>query len=294
MKQPPPCPVCHGDTSHRHLSVEDHSVSHETFQIRKCADCQFRFTYPIPADLAKYYLSDAYVSHAEHSSNIIDHTYRFARTFTLRWKYALINKYCSGPSPKLLDYGCGTGTFLKYSQQQGMVITGIEPSPIARKVASQLTKTTVAASLNEIGIADYDVITLWHVLEHVADIHETLQSLHSKLANAGLIFIAVPNYKSDDAEHYNKYWAAYDVPRHLWHFSQDTMGRLLRTHGFTLDATVPMKLDAFYVSLLSEKYKNGGKATAVTHAKGMINGLKSNISAASNKEYSSLIYIARK
>jgi len=294
MKPPPPCPVCHGQKSQHHLSVKDYTVSHETFEIRKCDECQFLFTFPIPSLLDTYYLSNAYVSHSERSSNIIDHIYRFARTFTLRWKYALVNGYSSGRSPKLLDYGCGTGSFLKYSQKRGMIATGIEPSPTARKVASKLTNTTIAASLNEIGIADYNIITLWHVLEHVADVNETLQSLHSKLANDGLIFIAVPNHKSADARHYNEHWAAYDVPRHLWHFSKDTMGRLLRTHGFTVQATVPMKLDAFYVSLLSEKYKNGGNATAKTHAKGIINGLKSNMNAVGDKEYSSLIYIARK
>jgi SAM-dependent methyltransferase len=248
----------------------------------------------VPANLEAYYLSDAYISHNTQASNIVDHVYKLARKFTLRWKHDLIRKYYNGNTRKLLDYGCGTGTFLQSSLARGWSITGVEPSPIARDIASNNTGTLIAAKLSEIGIADYDIITLWHVLEHVPDLNETLQSLHSKLANNGFMFIAVPNYKSYDATKYKDYWAAYDVPRHLWHFSQETMQKLLTTHGFKLHATVPMKLDSFYVSILSEKYHQQGKHSPTTFANGIATGLKSNLNAAEHKEYSSLIYIVRK
>ncbi len=294
MKQPPPCPLCLGLTFKPYLTAEDHTVSHETFTVIQCTNCKFLLTYPVPPRLSDYYLSDGYISHADRASTVIACLYKIVRQFTLRWKHSLINKYYSGPSKKLLDYGCGTGTFLEYSNQNGWSATGIEPSPVARKIAAQVSETNVVASLDETGIADYDVITLWHVLEHVSDLNETLQLLHSKLSNAGMMFIAVPNYRSPDAMRYKQLWAAYDVPRHLWHFSQDTMQRLLTAHGFILHATVPLKLDAFYVCILSEQYKRRGKTGPLTFFKGIINGLKSNWSAIKYKDYSSLIYIVRK
>lgn len=167
---------------------------------------------------------------------------------------------------------------------------GVEPTENARLQAQQITGLPIASSIEEIK-GSFSVITLWHVLEHVLDINNTIDTLVSRLDQTGTIFIAVPNYKSMDSTHYKQNWAAYDVPRHLWHFSQTTMTNLLKQHGLKIKTIEPMKLDAYYVSLLSEKYK-AGKTGVYQYINAIKTARKSNSLAKRTKEYSSLIYIA--
>ena len=247
---------------------------------------------PEEQDLGQYYESDDYISHSGKSTTPMDQVYRLVRRFTLRWKYSLIKKN-SPTSPKsVLDFGCGTGDFLRHCKNHGMSIAGVEPSPNAREYAIRNTDTSIAPSLEKIH-GTFDVITLWHVLEHISDLNRTIETLKKFLAQNGTIFIAVPNLQSEDARQYRENWAAYDVPRHLWHFSRDTMQELLTRHQLKVVDVLPMRLDAFYVSLLSEKYHTG-KLTIPSIARAIINGMKSNIKARTSREYSSLIYIVRK
>ena len=221
---------------------------------------------------------------------MIDQAYRVARTFTLKWKYNIIRNHCSHKPGTILDFGCGTGAFLKHCQNKGLKVDGVEPFYAAREAAQKIVNQPIAADIAEVHTT-FDAITLWHVLEHVYDLDGTVEALKSRLNADGTMFVAVPNLESFDAEVYGDHWAAFDVPRHLWHFSKQTMERLLRNHKLKLRTVLPMPLDTFYVSLLSEKYKNSDKAVS-NMVKAFRQGLKSNRMAKTTGQYSSLIYIA--
>ena len=295
MEQVTICPICKGSDLTTYLSCKDYTVSNETFDLRKCASCGLVLTTPRPTDseLNKYYQSDAYISHSNKSSNLVDQVYKIARTFTLKWKYNLITKHSPVRPSSILDYGCGTGAFLQECQKHGMKIAGVEPSDIARRKAQEETGATIAPDLNSVS-AEFDVITLWHVLEHVANLNQTLTALKKQLHKNGTMFIAVPNLLSTDAKIYKEFWAGYDVPRHLWHFSKASMKKLLTNHGLKLIGILPMQLDAYYVSLLSEKYRNKGKGSFSGMVKATLHGWESNQQGKTTQEYSSLIYIVRK
>ena len=189
---------------------------------------------------------------------------------------------------KILDIGAGTGDFLKIAQENGWKITGIEPE---RKARNRAGEKGVLLEENQEKIDDkYDVITMWHVLEHIPDLENQIIFLKNHLTDNGILVIAVPNYKSKDAQIYKQFWAAFDVPRHIWHFSKKSIQLIFEEKGFNLIEIKPMPFDAFYVSLLSEKYKTG----KVSYFKGFFNGLLSNLSAIQTGEYSSLIYILKK
>ena len=289
------CPICNAQSFTPFLKVKDYTVSRETFQLLQCDQCSFILTYPMPEDLGRYYQSAQYISHSDQSSSVTDILYKLARTITLRWKTNLIDHHNPLPTKTLLDYGCGTGAFLAHAKKPGWTITGVEPADQPRASASVTTQAPIVSTLQQVSAQNFSTITLWHVLEHIEDIHFMLDALKSKLADNGTIFIAVPNRNSYDAQKYKEHWAAYDTPRHLWHFTQQDIRSLMKQHGLTLQKIVPMKLDALYVSILSETYRNERNATSMaTLLQGIIAGVKSNISALRSQEYSSLIYIARK
>ena len=283
------CPICNGNKFSGHLTCKDHSFSQEDFTIVKCDSCNFHFTNPRPdeKELSRYYDQDTYISHSDKASTITDRVYKIARYFTLRSKVKLINSL--GTQKSMIDFGCGTGDFIYQSQHNGWQVSGLEPEQHPRQIAQQKTNVSIHADLkslkqeNQVGL-----ITLWHVLEHLTQLNETVNVLKSILLPGGKLLLAVPNLESWDAREYHEYWAAYDVPRHLYHFSQLSMAALLKKHELKIVRTIPMKLDAFYVSLLSEKYKNG----ATNFFKSFINGYKSNSYAKKTGNYSSLIYIA--
>ena len=295
MTQVAQCPACGETTFKPFLKCIDFTVSHETFSIVTCAKCKFAFTNPYPdlSKLGEYYQSTSYVSHASKPTNAIDHVYVLARSQTLKWKTNLIKQYSGENAKSLLDYGCGTGAFLAASKQKGWNVTGVEPSTAANKIAAETIGQSVYTSIDQLSASKFDTITLWHVLEHVPELHSLLETLRERLTENGTIFIAVPNRNSWDASHYKETWAAYDVPRHLWHFRQIDMQKILSAHSLTVARVLPMKLDAYYVSLLSEKYRH-----KTLNAMGILwsisNGIKSNLSARTTGEYSSLIYVVTK
>lgn len=282
------CPVCHSSSFTSHIICEDHTVSHESFAVTQCANCQFLLTSPRPnkTDINKYYESEDYVSHTDSSNSLTNLIYKFARYFTLRSKANLLGKHTD--KKRILDYGCGTGDFLNHLSKQGWQTSGVEPSATARSIA-QSKSLEVSEDLDSlINDGKFDAITLWHVLEHIHDLNDTIQNLKSLLKKDGILLIAVPNHDSLDRHIYKEHWAAYDVPRHLYHFNQLTIKDLMKYQGLKLEATIPMKLDSYYVSLLSEKYKTGKS----NYIRAFINGWKSNRWAEkNNNNYSSLIYI---
>jgi 2-polyprenyl-3-methyl-5-hydroxy-6-metoxy-1,4-benzoquinol methylase len=287
------CPVCDHDRFTKELTCIDYTVSREEFQIVKCEACGFKFTNPIPAPerLGDYYKSENYISHSDTRKGLISRLYHAVRSLTLRQKVALVARYTRKGS--LLDYGCGTGMFLRQASGQGWTVVGLEPDDGARKTAAA-SGVTVYAELGEISAAyadgSFSAITLWHVLEHVVELKGTLATLRSKLADDGIMIVAVPNPDSFDARHYGAHWAAYDVPRHLYHFSPAVLSALMSQAGLELVSRHPMKFDSFYVSLLSEKYRHG----RTRYLPAFMTGLRSNWLAKRSGNYSSLIYVLRK
>lgn len=275
-----------------HLKVKDHSVSGEEFQLIQNSDYGFLETFPQPSldALPRYYQSEDYISHTDSQRNLFEKIYHTVRKVSLKSKLNLINSF-SSEEKNLLDVGCGTGDFLKTAQQNGWRVYGIEPNQDARNSANKKTNNSVfeTEQLLKFESSSFDVITLWHVLEHLPNLENQISIFKKLLRPNGRLIIAVPNYKSYDAEYYNQFWAAYDVPRHLWHFNQDSISKLVSKESFEVIKVKPMWFDAFYVSLLSEKYKSG----KMNPIKGFWIGLLSNIKAMSSKEASSLIYIIK-
>ena len=271
------------------MICDDHSVSGESFALVKCTNCGLVFTNPRPeeSNLSKYYQSDQYISHTDKGNSPINLIYKLVRKYTLNKKVSMLGKINSG-NGKLLDYGCGTGDFVKLANQKGWQAFGYEPDEDARAIAMKKNSDLIIDDIKSCP-DDLDIITAWHVIEHVANLQESVQKLAKKLRKGGHLIIAVPNLASFDARHYQQHWAAYDVPRHLYHFNKQSMSSLLKEIKLKLVDTVPMKFDAYYVSMLSEKYKDKGSLLKAFKV-----GLKSNMQAKKTKEYSSLIYIAKK
>lgn len=284
------CPICQSREWRKNKKVLDHSVSKEEFDLNECKFCSLLATSPRPNEinLAEYYKSDNYISHSGSGNNLINKVYLVARSQSLKWKLNLVNDLSS--KGKILDVGCGTGEFLNTLKKNNWSVSGIEPNRIAREKASKLTSTEIKESFSEISDT-FDIITLWHVLEHLPNLEDNFNNILKALKLNGTLLIAVPNHKSFDAQQYKEYWAGYDVPRHLWHFNQNSMVLLLQKYGLSLKKIIPMKLDAFYVSILSEKYR-GNNSMISSLINGTVNGFKSNRNARITGEYSSLIYIA--
>ena len=275
------------------MKVKDHSVSGETFELVTHKTYGFLETQPKPSleDLPRYYESEDYISHTDTKRNLFEKVYHLVRRIALNQKIKRINSHVSN-SKQLLDFGCGTGDFLEAAKHNQWQVTGIEPNPQARAIANQKTNNAVFGSkdFETLKANSFDVITLWHVLEHVPNLEEKLKNFKTLLKPNGVLIIAVPNYKSYDANYYKSFWAAYDVPRHLWHFNKTSIFKLVSKFNFKLVKISPMWFDAFYVSLLSEKYKSG----KMNPFKSIFIGLLSNLKAFRTKEASSLIYTIKK
>jgi 2-polyprenyl-3-methyl-5-hydroxy-6-metoxy-1,4-benzoquinol methylase len=289
------CPVCGSEKIDAVFKATDHTVSKEVFNIVSCTSCTLRFTQDVPnaASIDPYYKSEDYISHTNTSKGIINRLYQFARKRTLANKRRLIEKSTGIQKGALLDVGCGTGSFINEMKQSGWQVTGLEPDDGARKIAAEIYNIRLEGmdQFYKLPAGSFDVITLWHVLEHVHDLAKYVGRLKNLLKDDGRIFIAVPNYTSLDAIIYKEYWAAYDVPRHLYHFSPRSMETLMQQHGLKIRQYKPMWFDSFYIALLSSKYKNG-KTNWIAAA---WNGLRSNFKALGNtKRCSSVIYIISK
>jgi 2-polyprenyl-3-methyl-5-hydroxy-6-metoxy-1,4-benzoquinol methylase len=272
------------------LIVKDHSVSKETFTLLHNKEYDLLKTHPTPSldVLGKYYESEDYISHTDSKRTYFEKIYHFIKVRAIKGKVSLINSLHKTKGT-ILDVGSGTGDFLIEAKNQGWSITGFEPNSSAKQLAINkgITFTEDLFSLPE---ASFDVITMWHVLEHVPNLEEYFMNLKRLLKPGGTLIIAVPNYKSFDANYYGHFWAAYDVPRHLWHFSKTAIQKLCNDYGLRLIQVKPMWFDSFYVSLLSENYKSG----TMNYIKGFLIGFWSNVSGCFKKEYSSHIYIIKK
>lgn len=268
--------------------VRDYSVSKEIFELHHNPEYDLLITFPKPSleKLPSYYESEDYISHTDGKRSMFERLYHLIKNIALKNKVKLIN--AQSEKGKLLDIGAGTGDFLVVAKNDGWQTTGIEPSEKAKAIAIN-KGVNFANNLSDLDDHSFDVITMWHVLEHVPDLDEYILELKRLLKPTGTIIIAVPNFKSFDANYYGRFWAAYDVPRHIWHFSKTAIQKLFAEKGMNLITVLPMKFDSFYVSLLSEKYKTG----KMNFFKAFFVGLKSNNNGKNTKEYSSHIYVIK-
>lgn len=285
------CPICGAQGIGEFLRTKDYFLSGEEFTISQCHACGFRFTNPRPEahTLGKYYESKAYISHSDTKEGLFSSVYQRVRKYTLGRKFKLVSKYHR--SGTILDIGCATGHFLNLMAQQGWRTAGIEPDEKTRDRAISEFGLQVfpEAQLEAFEKASFDVITMWHVLEHVSELNKRVEQIKKILKPGGTLIIALPNCDAYDAKKYGAFWAGYDLPRHLYHFTPTDVSLLFGNFGFGIDKILPMRFDAFYVSLLSEKYKTG----KMRWMPAVWNGFWSNAKANQKNGYSSLIYVLK-
>ncbi len=271
------------------MKIKDHFLSQETFEIKETETKGIYKTYPIPENLSKYYESENYISHHQDSGSVKEKLYKLLQKFNLNYKYNILSKNLF-KNATVLDYGCGAGEFLKFIEED-FTTFGFEPNEAAKNTAlKKVTKTKILDNINSIENESLDAVTLWHVLEHIENQEDILNTFYKKLKINSLLIIAVPNHTSYDAKHYKEFWAAYDVPRHIYHFSKSGMEKFFNTENWKLEKIKPLLLDSFYISMLSEKYKK----SLLFWIKGFVFGAISNFKASKNGEFSSLVYIIRK
>lgn len=288
------CPACDSKAIGKVMVCVDHTVTLEAFEIWECVDCTLRFTqnFPGQTDIEHYYDSETYISHSDTAKGFVNKVYKTARSYTLRWKKNEVNRF-SNKRPalgSLLDIGAGTGAFLNFVARENWEVTGLEPDKGAREICKKKYGLDLQTPelLFEVSSQSFDVVTMWHVLEHVHQLHEYISTIKRILKADGAALVALPNYTSKDAQIYGSFWAGYDVPRHLYHFSPLAVAKLFAKHGLSIEAIRPMWLDAFYIAMLSEKYKKGNLMAA------LFNGLRSNLNAAGrNESCSSILYVLR-
>ncbi len=289
------CPLCDSANLERAMTCIDHYASSEAFYLCQCKDCGFLFTqdFPVEAEIGSYYETPDYISHSDTRKGITNKVYHWVRSYMLKRKARLVEHEAHSKSGRLLDIGTGTGYFANTMQQRGWKVNAIEKNEQARKFAREHFNLEVEPdnALQEFAPESFDVITLWHVMEHLEQLNETWERLNTLLTEKGVLIIAVPNYTSYDAQKYGAHWAAYDVPRHLWHFTPDSIQRFGAKHGFILAEHHSMPFDAFYVSMLSEKYMKH----SLPFLRGMLTGCIAWLSTMTKKERSSsMIYVFRK
>ena len=287
------CPVCSGSNLLKKLDCLDHTTSKKKFTIVSCETCDFTFTNPRPKNnsLGEYYKSDMYISHTNSTKGLFNWMYHTVRKHAIGTKLDLLKKTSRGKNH--LDIGCGTGEFLNACNNEGYNTMGIEPSELARKQAIKNFNISVnkETNLDQFKKNQFDSISMWHVLEHVPQLNKTIEGFNRILSDKGKIIIAVPNHKSWDAEHYKEFWAGWDTPIHLWHFSKTSIEKLFKKYNLKLIEKKPMLFDAYYVSLLSEEFKTGRKRFIIAFTIGLISNL---VGLFTKRGCSSTIYIFEK
>lgn len=288
------CPLC-GATDIGFLqTVKDHSISQESFPLWRCKACSFTFTQnaPAPEMIGAYYKSENYISHSDTKTGLVNRLYHSAREYMLGRKHQLLDSLTKGK--KVLDYGTGTGYFVDYLQRKGYEVEGVEIDEDARNYGSQKFGIEIHPPIffeQEAREGSYDAITMWHVLEHLYDPLFYLRRSSALLKSNGYLLVAVPNLTSADAQHFGADWAAYDVPRHLWHFSPETLEKISKQAGFELQQTLHMPMDPFYVSIMSAKYQGA----ALPLLRGLWEGGYSFLQSLKKpSQGSSVIYVLRK
>ena len=294
MKDITICPICESSDSSIHLKSRNFRINEDPFDVKECNNCSLRYTSPLPSpeEIGKYYATDNYISHTGTKKGLINTLFHTVRFITLRQKQSLLKRISKGN--KHLDIGAGNGVFLSFMKDKGWDVSGIELDDSSRKAIEDKLDIKIAKTVQENNEnEEYDIITMWHVLEHVYNLKTDIQFIKNKLKPNGSLVIAVPNCASYDEKRYQAFWSAYDLPIHLYHFRPQNIKDLFEQFDMEIVEMKPMKFDAYWISLESEKYKNGNKNSLGVYLRGFWYGLISNLKA-NNGEYSSQIYILKK
>lgn len=283
------CPWCESENAQLHIELKDLFLTQEPFKILECKDCGLLYTTPRPIKekIGKYYKSEKYYSHQENKAGFIPKVYEKVKSINLKNKYNIVTEKTT--KGKILDIGCGVGDFLHTMELKGWECTGVEPSEEAKAIARKRIKAELFTSEEQENLIDssFDIITMWHVLEHVDALRWQIQQLYRLCKPGGRIIIALPNYKSYDGQYYRAEWAAYDVPRHLNHFNKETLIKIFEENQLRHIKTEKLYWDAFYISYMSEKYRHH----RLPLVRGILKGMISNRKARRTGEWSSLVYI---
>ncbi len=286
------CPLSEKKTIlNNYIKVKDYSNTQEEFTIVSCETTDFLFTNPRPKekDISKYYDFEDYISHTNKQNDFISKLYQKVRSYSIIRKYKLISKLIS--SRKILDVGSGTGEFLGYMKSKGFDTYGVEIAKKARELSIKNHKLFIKNSLCSLDENNFDIITMWHVLEHIYDLDGYMKKIKYLLNDNGILIIAVPNHKCFDQKFYGKHWAGWDAPLHLWHFDKESMLKISNKYGFEISSIHPLYFDSFYVSILSSKYKYNSSKLVQSFLIGLYSNL---IAKFKTGEYSSLIYVLKK
>ena len=285
----PICPYCQSESKDLYLKLKDYFLTQEDFEIYRCPHCGLLFTWTRPDDnvIGNYYKSDDYLSHNESKKGLIPFIYNRVKRVNIKNKFTIATTATKGT--RMLDFGCGVGDFIFYAKQHGYNVAATDVSKNAREAAAKKLGAPLPSpdQVFELPNQSFDIITMWHVLEHINDLRTQVFHLDRLLAPEGRLVIALPEYLSYDAQYYQDKWAAYDVPRHLNHFDRNSLQNLFGGTQLKLVDTKPLKWDSYYISMLSEKYRG----SSLSFVKGIIQGFKSNRAARKSGEYSSMVYI---
>lgn len=285
----PLCPFCQSESKDLYLKLKDYFLTQEDFEIYRCPHCGLLFTWPRPDDnvIGNYYKSDDYLSHNESKKGLIPFIYNRVKRVNIKNKFSIATSTAKGK--RMLDFGCGVGDFIFYAKQKGYEVVATDVSDNARNAAAKKLGATLPSPQQVFEMPDnsFDIITMWHVLEHIGDLKTQIFHLDRLLAPGGRLVIALPDYLSYDAQHYKEMWAAYDVPRHLNHFDKNSLQNLFSATKLKLIDTKPLKWDSYYISMMSEKYRGA----SLSFVRGLVQGFKSNRAARKSGEYSSMVYI---
>lgn len=287
------CPICESTQRKVFLKSRNFRVNDQAFDVMECGSCAFRYTSPLPSvtEIGEYYDPENYVSHTGTKKGLVNKLFHAARFFTLRNKFNLLQSVSKGK--KHLDIGAGNGVFLGFMKEKGWEVSGIELDDASRKKIEENTGLSIAKTVHDNNEThEYDVITMWHVLEHVYDLKKDLEKIKQKLKKDGSLIVAVPNCDSYDAKKYKEFWAAYDLPIHLYHFRENDIRNLFDQYEMEVVEVKPMKFDSYYISMVSEKYKNNQKGGLGVLIRGFWNGFVSNLKSKTGG-YSSHIYVIR-
>jgi 2-polyprenyl-3-methyl-5-hydroxy-6-metoxy-1,4-benzoquinol methylase len=289
------CPVCNSPQLVFFMKCNDFLVTGKEYELYRCSDCNFILTqdHPEEKEIGSFYQSQDYISHSDAQKGLFNSLYHLVRKLMLKRKMSIVKNVSGLNRGTILDIGSGTGYFASTMKKAGWNVSGVEVNDAAREFSIKKFGLNIIPSgeINNIPSYSYDCITLWHVLEHLENPVYYLKEIDRLLKPGGICLVALPNWLSFDAKYYKQFWAAYDVPRHLWHFNPDSIHRLAERYQFNIIEKIPLPFDSYYISILSEK----NRQALFPVIQGFFTGFKSNlISLFQQEKNSSLIYVLKK